>query len=126
MSTKCTRWPGTHRADGRPIACRRYVYRIVYEQCKGRLHAAQVLHHTCGNVWCINPTHLVALLQGEHLKLHGLDGDNHQRFKTECPRGHAYDDANTYHYKGERMCKACRRDAKLRYLTKYRAEKFGA
>ncbi len=28
---------------------------------------------------------------------------------THCPRGHAYDDQNTYTYRGSRSCRACAR-----------------
>lgn len=29
---------------------------------------------------------------------------------THCPRGHAYDDANTRLYKGMKFCRACDKD----------------
>jgi hypothetical protein len=32
-----------------------------------------------------------------------------QKSKTACPRGHAYDDENTYWYQGRRQCKTCRK-----------------
>lgn len=35
---------------------------------------------------------------------------------THCPRGHAYDDANTYvRAEGWRQCRACNREAVKRY-----------
>lgn len=122
MDTPCMFWPGTHRAsDGRPVIGDRYVYRIVYEQVKGPLLQEQVLHHLCHDVRCINPEHLVPLLQGEHMREHGLTGgDWGQAAKTHCPVGHAYTDENTYRWRNERQCKTCRRAAKLRYLAKYR------
>jgi hypothetical protein len=34
--------------------------------------------------------------------------------KTHCPRGHEYDEANTYHKpNGSRECRACRKARKL-------------
>lgn len=116
----CIRWPGTHRAtDGRPVIGSRYVYRIVFEQRYGRLLDSQKLHHDCGNVWCINPEHLVPVTQSQHAKLHKIGGDKVQRFKTHCPAGHPYSGDNLYAYKNERRCKACHREAKLRYHKRY-------
>ncbi len=37
------------------------------------------------------------------------DGPNANRVKTHCPAGHAYDEANTYRYRGGRYCRACKR-----------------
>ena len=119
--TKCIRWPGTHRAsDGRPVIGSSYVYRIVFEQRYGRLIDGQMLHHDCGNVWCINPEHLVPLTQSQHMKLHKFGGDRVQQFKTRCPAGHPYSGKNLYAYKNERHCKACKREAKLRYAARWR------
>jgi hypothetical protein len=28
--------------------------------------------------------------------------------QTHCPKGHPYDEANTYHWKGHRQCRACK------------------
>lgn len=39
------------------------------------------------------------------------NGRHHEAKKTECPRGHSYDDANTYLLHGKRYCRACRRVA---------------
>lgn len=37
---------------------------------------------------------------------------SHLRSKTHCLRGHAFDTKNTYLYRGERKCRACRRERK--------------
>lgn len=122
----CIRWPGAHRkSDGRPVIGGRYVYRIVFEQRYGRLLVGQILHHTCGAEWCINPEHLVPMTQGQHLKEHGNSGDWGQRFKTHCPAGHPYSGGNLYAYKTERRCKACHREAKLRYMKRWREKQKG-
>lgn len=46
----------------------------------------------------------------------------HQRAKTHCPYGHAYDDANTrINNRGSRECRRCLRDHKRRrYLQRVR------
>lgn len=126
-NAECMRWPGTHRAsDGRPMIGDQYVYRIVFEQVRGPIWHGHVIHHRCGNPWCINPDHLESMPQRKHLEEHGLLGDRHQRFKTHCPSGHEYSTENTYMYKNERLCRACRREAKLRYLRHYREQKKSA
>jgi hypothetical protein len=35
-------------------------------------------------------------------------GTNYEMNLTHCPQNHAYDEANTYRYKGARQCKTCR------------------
>lgn len=45
-------------------------------------------------------------------------GAHHHARKTHCVNGHPYDDANTYIYHGERLCRACRVEAKRRYNTR--------
>jgi HNH endonuclease len=124
--SRCILWPGACRKqDGRPVIGNRYVYRIVFEQLHGRLPTGMALHHLCDEPRCINPAHLIAVSQSDHMKLHGRGGDWGQRDKTHCPAGHPYDAANTYCYAGERHCKACQRAAKRRYLVNYRAKQKG-
>jgi hypothetical protein len=42
-----------------------------------------------------------------------LNSRHSERAKTHCPRGHAYDEANTYIYPaGWRRCRTCSREAK--------------
>lgn len=82
-----------------------------------------VAHHMCEHSWCVEPTHLEFITQGEHLHRHGLPGDNHQALKTQCPQGHDYDEENTYHYtrkdgSKERHCKKCTIIAKRRFRAK--------
>lgn len=38
-------------------------------------------------------------------------GTHYQANKTHCPRGHPYDEANTYRSPGKRDCRACRRES---------------
>lgn len=70
-------------------------------------HRQQVPHgmtidHGCHNRLCCNPRHLSVMTNEENAT------DNGQGDKTHCPRGHAYDEANTYiNPKGHRLCRAC-------------------
>lgn len=109
----CWSWNGECRKqDARPIFNKQYVYRILYEYLIGPIPNAHILHHReCNHKWCANPWHTVPLTQKEHLKEHGINGDNGgQSGKTHCPSGHAYDRANTVITKnGERLCRECLR-----------------
>ncbi len=61
----------------------------------------------CLNRHCVNPAHLELVTSRENT----MRGDNqtaHNVKKTHCPRGHAYDDTNTYFScYGYRQCRAC-------------------
>lgn len=46
--------------------------------------------------------------------------------KTQCPKGHPYDEANTARYNGHRYCRTCLRDrANARYWAKKAAAQAG-
>lgn len=118
-NTCCWRWKGRHRKeDGRPVLRKRYVYRLVYEDLHGPIPRGCGLHHRCDRPWCVNPAHVEPMRQRDHLRLHGLPGDWGQADKTHCPSGHTYSPENTYRWRGERHCRACRVAAKRRYNAK--------
>ncbi len=62
-----------------------------------------VIDHLCRTPLCVNPDHLEAVTSHENL-LRGT------ALITSCPKGHPYDEANTYRDKnGHRTCRACHR-----------------
>lgn len=68
-----------------------------------------ILRHLCGVrsrvLHAVEGTHSENALDR---RVHGTDANLN---KSSCPRGHAYDDANTYHYSdGRRSCRACSAD----------------
>jgi hypothetical protein len=85
-------------------------HRVVYEMLVGSIPTGLDLHHLCRNTWCVNPEHLEPLVYFEH---------HRNLFKTHCPRGHPYDDENTYWHEGNRDCKECRREAVRRWRAKH-------
>jgi hypothetical protein len=118
----CERWPGSHRRnDGRPLwnDGKQYAYRMLWLLAHGSV--PPVLHHLCHNVWCVRLDHLAPKgSQSEHMRAHPeLSGDKVQAAKIHCAHGHAYDEANTAHWGGQRTCRTCHA-AKLR---RYRAER---
>ena len=122
---RCWEWPGRRRrSDGRATAGREhYAYRLVYEAATGTVCPPGVAHHICENPACVNPTHLEFITQGEHIVGHGLPGDNHQAAKIHCPAGHPYSEENTYRYRGERICRICRRENSRRWRAAKRSTK---
>jgi hypothetical protein len=67
--------------------------------------------HSCDNPPCCNPRHLRPGTDA----MNGADKAERNRgrkqWKTHCPRGHEYNDANTYHQSGRfRHCRICDRD----------------
>jgi hypothetical protein len=111
----CWLWEGNLNHDGYGRVTINYVSRrahtVVYELLVGPVPEGKELHHLCKTPPCCNPLHLEPLTRLEHVKLGSnwpLPAQALMRLKTHCPRGHAYDEANTYFYRGSRTCRKCR------------------
>lgn len=93
------------------------VHRTMYEIMVGRkLTPDEFICHTCDVRACCNPTHLFLGDNDENMADKTRKGRHHAQQVTHCPRGHAYDDENTYRTgpqkarpNGARNCKACAR-----------------
>lgn len=58
---------------------------------------------TCRHRLCVNPEHQALQTASDNTK-----AQNHaERRKTECPKGHPYDEENTQIRGGKRYCRAC-------------------
>lgn len=68
------------------------------------------MDHLCRRPSCVNPEHLEPVTRSENLR-RGNVGQSGlaqlNKAKTHCPKGHPYDEENTYHYKGSRYCRQC-------------------
>ena len=62
-------------------------HRYLYEAMVGKVPDGLELDHLCRNPSCVNPSHLQPISKSEN----SLRGDNRNRRKTHCPRGHPYD-----------------------------------
>lgn len=86
-------------------------HRWLYERWVGPIPDDLELDHLCRNPPCCNPLHLEAVTHAENVARGQGNGS-----QTHCPKGHPYDEANTYIRKatakrgGGRMCRACRRE----------------
>lgn len=131
----CWLWVGTNskgygsftlgRKNGAPVSVR--AHRFAYEVWVGVIPNGHHVHHRkeagCVSKLCVNPAHLEALSAGEHILRHrGFASINAS--KTHCPKGHPYDEANTYRKPdGRRVCKACRLEAQREIDKRKKAER---
>jgi len=114
LPSGCWQWLGKIQPNGYARfairhATHAYAHRWIFEHERGSITPGLDLDHLCRNRWCVNPDHLEAVSRRENL----LRGDTipaRHAVKTHCSKGHAYDEANTYLYRGMRYCKECRRD----------------
>lgn len=78
------------------------------------------IHHICYNTLCIKPEHLKAISASKHRYLE--HGNGHSE-KTMCPKGHPYNEENTYkytyYYEG-RSCRECHRLSSKKWRDKKR------
>lgn len=70
--------------------------------------------HRCDNPPCINPDHLYPATQSQNKLDEVARGRSYYIARTHCPKGHPYDDENTYINKKQngrtaRNCKVCSR-----------------
>jgi hypothetical protein len=94
---------GVFSYGGRPV----YAHRFVYELTFGPLPEGTEIDHLCRNRWCVRPDHLEAVPHVENVRRGIGSGWQINAVKTHCPHGHEYTPANTYTYRGSRLCRAC-------------------
>lgn len=85
-------------------------HRWAYEQMIGPIPDGLTLDHLCRTRRCANPFHTEPCTSQENQR-RGTAWEWNRR-KTRCPRGHAYDEANTYRRPNDnrRLCRACNRE----------------
>ena len=108
--TGCWFWKAVARRDGYcPVTYQGkkwYAHRLVYTLQVGPIPDDLELDHLCKTRQCVNPEHLELVTHEENMRR----SEANNRAKTHCPKGHPYDEKNTYRYNGKRNCKICQRD----------------
>jgi len=107
---------GLFGADRRVFYAHRYSYELQFGPVPAGLQVDHVCHNqdeeclggsSCRHRRCVNPVHLEAVTHRENGRRgKSVWGVNSR--KTHCPRGHPYDEANTYiNPAGARTCRQC-------------------
>lgn len=84
----------------------------------GPIEYGMVVRHTCDTPSCVNPDHLELGTYEQNNQDRDRRGRNYQASKTKCLNGHEFTEKNTRHYKGQRWCRRCDADRRLRYRGK--------
>ena len=107
---------------------RTYAHRWAYEFCVGPIPEGLQLDHLCRVRLCVNPDHLEPVTRRENV-IRGAapaQAAYRQKRKTHCPKGHPYDEANTYEWArrpGQRYCVECNRVRSREYSRRKRGSR---
>lgn len=119
------RYPSGYGQIGRNLL----THRVVWEHLRGPIPAGLVLDHECHNRdltcaggptclhrRCVNPDHLAPKTTPQNARASTVSVTSINIRKSECPKGHPYDAANTYHRPDRpgRLCRICRADVLAR------------
>ena len=121
--TDCWVWKRSVNTDGYGRVAWKYaggcgiqsIHRLIYAWLvspvpKGLARHIPQIDHTCRNRRCCNPLHLELKTPKANV-LESRAGSAINAQKTHCPKGHPYNEVNTYiQKKGGRVCKTCHND----------------
>lgn len=95
-----------------------FAHRFAYEALVGSIPIGLDLDHLCRNPSCVNPDHLEPVTRQTNVR-RGYSRPAINATKTHCPKGHPYDEANTFVTGARggrryRVCRACSKAPKQR------------
>jgi len=106
----CWKWRGSPRGDGygqlRVAGYWWGAHRLAYTLWVGPIPDGLTIDHLCRQPLCVNPAHMEPVTKRENT-LRGFGITAQQARRTHCPRGHAYDEGNTYFSRNKRSCRRC-------------------
>lgn len=95
---------GQFRYGGKLYKAHRYAYELLVGPIPDDLE----LDHLCVNLICVNPAHLEPVTHRVNVQRAAIGGVALKNIdKTHCPKGHPYDEQNTYVWGGTRRCRLC-------------------
>lgn len=101
-------------------------HRVSWRLHKGAIPDGMQVLHRCDNPPCTNPEHLfigTALDNSRDASQKGrlsVPAKAWLGTRVVCPRGHAFDEANTKVHNGTRLCRKCRAENQLAYKRRKR------
>ena len=101
-------------------AANRPAHLWLYEHINGVVPPGLELDHLCAVKPCVRPSHIEAVTH--RVNCIRADAGANMRIKTHCPRGHEYDEVNTYikANDGGRDCRICTRRRGAEYRARFR------
>lgn len=108
----CWEWVGCRDTSGygyvRLGGGQHKAHRLVWLSEVGFIPDGWKVCHSCDNRVCVRFDHFFCGTQAHNLADRDAKGRGANTRKTHCPRGHEYDEANTYRLDKRRYCRACR------------------
>jgi hypothetical protein len=106
----------------------RRAHRVAWELVNGPIPDGLYVCHHCDNKRCVRPDHLFIGTATDNMQDALRKGRNPFRNLTHCPRGHPYDEHNTYTkpLSGWRQCRICRRQTVRAWLMRRRTRQASA